>query len=387
MEKSIHILIIGANYYGTMATAQRLRNLFNPLLKKDNIFVSNLLFNSTEVPEDNEIKEVHFVNVRYSKRNPVDFILYHWNSFKYIKQQKKRDCNNILFCYGYPIINNILILKYAKYKDYKIVFNIEENFLLHTLRKKTIFELLKRYSLKYLLGQIPRLGSLCFAISSQLMEYCNSICSGKIPVVELPVSVDIDYVQSFKKDIKKEKIQVFYGGSFGEKDGIPFLIEGFSQACKKANNLELILTGKIATGLEKQVFDQINSSEEKDKIKYLGCLTTEKYYETMANADILCMLRVNTEFANAGFPFKLCEYLASGNVIIATKTSDVTRYIDSTEKICLVDAEDTRAITTVILELAQRKNITENNVSLNIAKKYFDSELVANMLYKNILRL
>jgi glycosyltransferase involved in cell wall biosynthesis len=389
MKKKIHILVIGANYYGTMATAQRLRNLLNPRLDKNGIFASNLLFNSKETPANNKLQKVHFVNVKYSKKNPFDFIAYHCQAFKYINQQKRQDSDNILFCYGYPMITNILILKYAKRKGYKIVFNIEEKNLFGKSVKKNVLTVLRQQSVTYLLKQIPALGSLCFAISSRLIEYCNSICKGKIPVVELPISVDIDFVQSFKKNVKKGKIQIFYGGSFGEKDGIPFLIEGFSQACKKVSNLELVLTGKIATGLENQVFELINASEEKDKIKYLGCLPTEKYYEVMANADILCMLRVSSEFANAGFPFKLGEYLASSNAVIATRVSDIEYYLKHKENAYLINPDSSEEIGEGLLGLVANINLRNEIGSSGhkTARTYFECHFVSNILFKGLMGL
>ncbi len=377
------MLIIGANYYGTMATAQRIRNLINPLLKEGKITASNLLFNTNEIPTTEE-QTVHFKNIFYSKKNPISFIGSQFKALRYIKQQKKKNSKNILFCYGYPIITNIILLKYAKYIGYKVVFNIEEKFTSHKPIKKDIFTLIKWKSINFFLNQIPQIGSLCFAISTRLIEYCNSICKNEIPVVKLPVSVDIDYVQSFRKDMKKDKIQIFYGGSFGLKDGIPFLIEGFAKACKEIDKIELVLTGKIAKGFENSVLNLIEESGVKDRIKYLGCLSTEEYYQTMVNADILCMLRVDSDYANAGFPFKLVEYLASGNAIIATRVSDVEKYIDSSEDIILIDPQNPNAICMAIQALSVKKHIDFRDNILAIAKKYFDANIVANMLCSNL---
>ncbi len=54
------------------------------------------------------------------------------------------------------------------------------------------------------------------------------------------------------------------------------------------------------------------------------------------NSDVLCMCRKESGFANAGFPFKLGEYLATGNPVICTKVSDVEYYLDN-EDVYLID--------------------------------------------------
>ena len=43
-----------------------------------------------------------------------------------------------------------------------------------------------------------------------------------------------------------------------------------------------------------------------------GFLLEDEYYKILPHSDVLLMTRINSKYANAGFPFKLGEYLASG---------------------------------------------------------------------------
>jgi glycosyltransferase involved in cell wall biosynthesis len=164
-----------------------------------------------------------------------------------------------------------------------------------------------------LLNQLYKNGALCFAISFKLVEYLSSICKDRTPVIHLPISVDVDFINLFKKNrslnVAQQSIKIFYGGSFGFKDGFEYLIKGFELACESNNNIELILTGKVSKQMMDKVQLLIFSSKRHQQIKFLGCLSDTDYYDTMVNSDILCMTRTNSKYSNFGFPFKLGEYL------------------------------------------------------------------------------
>jgi glycosyltransferase involved in cell wall biosynthesis len=76
------------------------------------------------------------------------------------------------------------------------------------------------------------------------------------------------------------------------------------------------------------------------RIKYLGIIPEDKYFETIAEADVLCVTRTDSEFAGAGFPFKLGEYLAAGKPVIATDVGDITKYLKDREDVILARPSD-----------------------------------------------
>jgi glycosyltransferase involved in cell wall biosynthesis len=205
--------------------------------------------------------------------------------------------------------------------------------------------------------------------------------------------VDIEFVNSFKKEanIKHNSIRlkVFYGGSFGDKDGIIFLLRGFEMACESNSNIELILTGKISNQMNGIVQRLIAESQWNMRIKYLGCIPTEEYFETMVNSDILCMTRINTTFAKSGFPFKLGEYLASGNAIISTDVGDVSKYIVNRHNAILINPGSEVEICDAIILLCQDSQLrTRIGIAgKETASKYFSTNLVSDILWKNLLQL
>lgn len=386
MKKPINLVIIEINYFGTMAGSQRIRNLVDGLLQIEPMKVSNIIVNS--ICEEDTNNNVEKIQLNYSLKNIFSVVRYFIQANRFLKKSFSEEYQNVLYCYGYPSIQNWLILQKARKLGYKICFDVVEKLTALDMSKASLKSKIKHKTSLYLLNKIPEVGNICFAISNTLMNFCNDVCKGEILVAFLPISVNEKKVISFKntETTKEESIKVFYGGSFGLKDGIPLLIEGFSKAAEKNENIELLLTGKVSKQMKDQLPILINSSIVKDKIHYLGCLSSDDFYKTMVNTDILCMLRVDSDYANAGFPFKLGEYLASGNAVIATRTSDVEQYLVHDQNAFLINPNAVDEITDAILQLAQNRQRRERlgESGKLVVKSYFSMLDVSRVLFQNI---
>lgn len=183
--------------------------------------------------------------------------------------------------------------------------------------------------------------SAAFVISSLLKEenekrYPNrKICllSNSTPLLsEHP----IDHIQ--------QPLRLLYSGTYGEKEGVKYLVEGVVQANKEGFPCELYLTGK---GSPKDM-NYINSLAGYKEIHYLGYIEDDELLRQQLKSDVLCMVRTNTRFANYGFPFKLSEYLATGRIVLATRVGDVEKYIKNEESAYIIAPEDSNAIAKAI---------------------------------------
>ena len=391
IQRGLNIIVLGANYYGMMASSQRIRNLFEPLTYRNEITISNLVIrdiNGRDIVVDGN---VNFKNLDYNYKNPFSILSFFFLSAIYLLNQKQKSKINILYCYSDPSVENIFILVFSRLLGYKVVFDIVENQnFIENSQASTLRMRIKRHSMVRFQKLIPLLGRICFAISPQLVEFCKKLTRGSIPVVLLPICVNTQKILHYKLDkVRKANIQVFYGGSFGHKDGIDFLIEGFEAACMQSIDLELVLTGRANKNYEMHLLQRINSSVMKDKIRYLGCLSNDEYFSVMVNADILCVTRINSLYANSGFPFKLGEYLASGNAIISTTVGDVSKYLKNKHNAILIKPNSELAIRDAILMLYQDKELRSNigRSAKETALKYFSSDLISNILWENISKL
>ncbi len=142
---------------------------------------------------------------------------------------------------------------------------------------------------------------------------------------------------------------VFYSGTYGAKDGVEVLIEGFVSLHKVHPSARLALGGWGPDA------DRLKARYAHDPaIEFLGRLDDAAYDRQLRTADVLCMTRVNTPFANAGFPFKLGDYLAAGRPVVASRVSDVERYLEHEKSAMLVDAGNTGQIGEALRRLLDR---------------------------------
>ncbi len=378
----MNIILLGADYHGMMATSQRVYNLFSPLVQQHNISLLNICYSQPESVFDDGVTCVISPIVRTKP----------WTWYKGIQKVRNILCRriqtnaqNIVYCYNYPFIDEWIILRVAKSLGYKIVFDITEN--IYTMHASSLARKMKLEIYRYLFCKVPQMGDVCFAISFSLVDLCRSVCKGKIPVYHLPISVDVEKIQGYREEKQNDKVVVFYGGSFGEKDGINILIDAFVNAHKQNPKLQLYLTGRIAKGQEENVNAWVKNANSKGEcVRYFGCVPQDEYYRLVANADILCMPRVNSAFANAGFPFKLGEYLASGNAIITTRVSDVEQYLQHKVNAYFIEPEASQQMTQAMLILAGNNILRKQigDAGYDIVIKYFEASIVTNFLYNNL---
>ncbi len=142
------------------------------------------------------------------------------------------------------------------------------------------------------------------------------------PLYLIPPTANNNY--NFKQFPNKNKsFRFLYAGTFRKKDGLETLIKAFSNFNKKYPDSELILIGKSDNT------EFLDTLKINPKIKYLGPFYGKEYYEKLLESDVLCMTRTNSKFANAGFPYKIGEYLSSGKPVICSKVSDIAFYLEN----------------------------------------------------------
>ena len=91
------------------------------------------------------------------------------------------------------------------------------------------------------------------------------------------------------------------------------------------------------------------------------------------------MTMINSKYANAGFPFKLGEMLATGKPVLATKVGDVNNFLENMVSAILVEPNSAEGIAKGL------KFIIENphqamTIGLNgkgKALEYFDSDKIS----------
>lgn len=272
------------------------------------------------------------------------------NFYQYYKQGRSRlkewyvsNAKNILVFSTTLELLHIPFYMYAKKLGYKIVFDQVETSFIAIGGKMS----LKRRINEWFADKITSVAmrdAASFVISTALLEQS----ARRFPNTKLCLLPNA--TPSLRKEEKKSlhtPLRVVYSGTFASKDGVEYLIDGCIKAKSEGCDIELILMGK---GLpwDMKVLDKLKGY---DWAKYLGFVSDKELLQQIQNGDVLCMTRNNSLFANYGFPFKLSEYLATGNILLATRVGDVEMYVKDKESAYLVEPENSEQIKNALIHI------------------------------------
>lgn len=349
-SQGLNIMIMSVSVFDGMAGSTRVRNLFAPLIGKGLLKANNLIYetdNKVPIGKEGRLNEINFRIIGFRLGNPFSIFSFWGRGMSFLRKNKQAGSKNIIYNYNYPDLKNIVFLMYGRMIGYKIVFDIIEDnrFEAHVgfvnkVRIKTslvLFKLSRYFTKAYI------------AISDHLYKRAEENAKGKIPVHLIPITVNLNYFKLNGYQVNKNDLKIFYGGSFAPKDGLSYLLDAFEEVSKKDSNIKLVLTGLGNPADVNKIKEKISVSAAKERILFKGFLATDEYYAVLNSCDIFCMTRVNSKFANAGFPFKLGEFLASGKGVIATKVGDVPKYLHNGENSLLINPDSVSEIVQALL--------------------------------------
>lgn len=137
---------------------------------------------------------------------------------------------------------------------------------------------------------------------------------------------------------------LYCGGLTILKDGVNILIESFIKISDKHPDVNLVIIGK-ADEEQEEVFlkDLVKSRNASQRVIFIGQLSRDIIPSYLVNAKILTLARPRSRVADAGFPSKVTEYLATGNPVIVTNIGDIPRYLKDNENAFLSEPDSVDA--------------------------------------------
>jgi glycosyltransferase involved in cell wall biosynthesis len=140
-------------------------------------------------------------------------------------------------------------------------------------------------------------------------------------------------------------LTVFYGGKLDDVRGIDILLDS-ALGIVTGQDVEIRITGY---GSRVDEVEQRVSEMDTDEISFLGFLSSEEYREELVEADIAVNLQLPDAPGNEyTFPTKILDYLATGNVVVSTRMSDLEGVLDD---ILVFTESNSDAATTTISEV------------------------------------
>jgi glycosyltransferase involved in cell wall biosynthesis len=376
-DSQINLVVFIKEYPIGLAITKKIQNLLHYLILQKieiNVISSRSKFlQPSKRGSDNGIPYENIgMGLSLKPTKLPDTFLYFFKGLWSILRHKKKKSKNIFYCIGAINIENLLFVFWARLLGYKLVFDVNEDY--------SFFEDKVKFTSRFKVWTIKQLDSVTYRWATAIIVVSTHLkkkyidCSGK-HVVLIPVTAKENY--NPEKLFFNNPLQVVYAGSFDLKDGVSDIIEGFISFNNIHRDATLILTGKSD---QQAIYKE--RYKDNPNLVFKGHLSDDEFYCLLRNADVMCMCRTNSGFSNAGFPFKLGEYLVTGNPVIATKASDVEDYLTS-EDAHLIDSNSPDQICKALDAIVNNPE-ESRRIGLNGREKYktnFSPETNGKMLY------
>jgi len=241
-----------------------------------------------------------------------------------IKLRKKYKFDSVVF-YNYNLYTTLPAFFCKLFYNVPIVIEYEDGlFSSNNLWVAVNARLLERVFGKFINGAIINTSNFIKHIKTK--NYC--IIRG---FVDLDI-IEKDFSQYYYKE--KEKNIILFAGQFDAVRGIDTFLKVCQGILSKRDNIEFWITGY---GKDQYVADVKRKFEQitGNKCRFWGYTKREKYIDLISKADILVNLqKTSNVFSRYSFPSKLIEFMASGNVVVSTKVSDLERFAKDLVVLC-----------------------------------------------------
>jgi len=389
MNRKINLVFMGGfTYPRGMAGTKRIQHAIKALKENPDVTVRVILQRQSSL--DNILAGVHegtpyqtVMGDLFGSKMLVSLPLLHFKTIRALKDAWQPNQKNIIYHYGPLNLDNIVPLYYSRHLGYKIVFDIVEDYdvaknLTNSFNHRVQISFITRLSLR-----MQNLASGIVVISSHLLNKYKAFGNGCIPLHYMAISIDMD---SFPVEPRRmnSTASLFYGGGFGDKkEGIPILLDAFLCLAERRKNVRLVLSGKGDIGVIKRLLSRVEASPYKDRVDYVGYLDDDAYYSALNAADIPCMTRIDSGYTNAGFPFKLGEFLATGKPVIASRVSDIDQFLVNRQNAMLVKPGDSNEIFKAVEYLIDNPEDAAiiGKRGREVAKSFFDYKQQGKALF------
>ena len=199
----------------------------------------------------------------------------------------------------------------------------------------------------------------------------------------MPVVLDMKNIP-YKKNCQGKKRNIIYAGMPGKKDYLDVIIKGMRLlTSEERSRIHFTIIGctkeqfLASTELNSEEFVQVE-----DCMDFLGRIPRESVMYNYANTDFSILVRPKkARYAQAGFPTKLVESLATATPVICNYTSDISQYIKHLKNGVIVQGEDEYACAEAlrcIIKLKRETVVEMQKNARNTAEKYFDYRLFSD---------
>lgn len=231
-----------------------------------------------------------------------------------------------------------LVYLFCKVNHIKFVFENSEYpwFIIKKNKKSNFF-----YRFLYLKIYYKMFDGV-IAMTNALVEYHTRYSKKDVKIIHLPMTVDMS---RFDMDIPRENLITYVGNVSYYKDGVGYLLDAFMKIASEIPDWKLMLVGD--TSRDRYIQEKAKEAGIDHRIVMTGMVHRDKVPELVCKSKILVLARPDSVQSEGGFPTKLGEYLASGNLVIVTKVGEIPDYLEDNISALLVSPGN-------VVELSER---------------------------------
>lgn len=238
-------------------------------------------------------------------------------------------------------------------------------------------------------GLVLRLRLKMYSEIIVISDHLNNFYSNIFPrknIFQIPILVDMDRFNIYKKNkVNEKKIITYVGAMGGNKDGLEDLIEAMAIVKNKNKNVQLELIGSAPEKDILRLKNKVESLGLNDVISFLGSKKADEIPSILANSDLMVLARPDNNQAKAGFPTKLGEYLASGKPVVITKTGEISKYLTDNISAYLSEPGDINDFAGRMIIALKDKNAEKIGLNgLDIANRNFNYKLFGKKILEII---
>ena len=307
--------------------------------------------------------QTFFFKYLWSELKAYIFALY--NLFTFSKY-------DVLFLYDCPSIPALLLIRFCKLLNKKVVLELNEypysTAGSRVTRIKRVNQFLKWVTLKFVLPSTDGIVCISEALAGLVHENAPKTLVLKVPIL---IGDQKETIKEFKlvdNLLSRNDKYIFHAGSLSEeKDGIVKMVAAFAKAANslkiKGLKLNLLLTNKKT---QKDVWNNITAilknNNLSDHLIITGFLSEGELNYCLQNASVLMINKPISKQNKYNFPTKVGDYLNSKTpVVIAAKGLELNNYITNGKEAIVVSPDDinemARNIFNLLLDSNENKRI------------------------------
>lgn len=385
-------LITGHQYPIGTAQTNRLRSYLEALASLGHD-VNVLIYRPSEVKEDvknkmsGRLNNVNYLSSAYSigkMKNPllarITWIYGYLNCLRLLFKENKQSSIDIIIQGSSK--SSIIPLVYMISRIIKCRYILENSeYPWFILKKRSIRNTLDKILYLHL---YYKLFDGVLAMTKTLQLYHKKYSKKNAQIFHLPMTVDIN---RFNIKCASENYITYVGNLSYYKDGVDVLVESFIHIAAKYPRWKLRIIGN--TSCDHLVKQRATEVSLEDRIILMGMVDRDDVPALLCSSKILALARPSSLQSDGGFPTKLGEYLATGNLVVVTAVGEIPNYLENEVSALIADPDSIESFASK-LDIGITKNKEFSSVMVKgreVCTRVFNSKVQAVRLSNYFKRL